>query len=262
MKRSQINISARDQVNSIARVLNIIECFAFEKAEWSLSDLAEQTGLPNSTLHRQLSTLVAAGYLKQDSLRGFYQIDNRFLLLACSLMSKFDLRMIARPHLEQLSEKTGETVHLCMLSGFDMFYVEKIESQYSVSCNSQIGSRLPAHVASAGKVLLSGQSDSFLREYIKEIPNMPVFTKHTITDPDLLISELVAVQKNGYALDHEESEEGLVCVAAPVRNMDQQIIAAVSVSGPSFRFADQIEKALPHLYKCTAEISRLLGYTK
>ena len=70
------------------------------------------------------------------------------------------------------------------------------------------------------------------------------------------------MQKNGYALDHEESEEGLVCVAAPVRNMDQQIIAAVSVSGPSFRFADQIEKALPHLYKCTAEISRLLGYTK
>ena len=154
-----------NSVNSIARAMSILDCFAFEQTEWNISDLSKHTGLSLSTLHRQLATLVMSGYLTQDPEKKTYKIGSRLILMSCSLLSKYDLRNITLPYLSDLVDFSGETAHLCQLDGFDMFYVDKVESAHSVICRSRIGSRIPAHVSSAGKVLLAGQNESFIEQY-------------------------------------------------------------------------------------------------
>jgi DNA-binding IclR family transcriptional regulator len=250
----------KEQVNSIIRVLDILECFSDISNSWSLGDLAARLGLPTTTVHRQLSTLITKGYIKQDVSRKTYSIGNRLILMSCAILSKYDLRNVAVPHLEKLSQTVGETVHLCQLDGFDMFYVDKVECQMSVSCNSRIGGRVHAHAGAAGKVLLSAQNEAVIDRYCQMLPDLPGYTVNTIGTPETLRAELDKVRLQGFAIDNEEVEIGLLCLAAPIYNMDRQCMAAVSISGPMFRMKSQVESFIPLLRHCTGEVSRMLGY--
>jgi len=250
---------AAEKISSISRVLDIMECFGLNKTEYTLSELAKELSLPMSTVHRQLNTLVARGYVQQSKETKAYRTGSRMILLGCSIVSHIDLRHVARPFLQKLSDMVEETVHLCMLDGLNMFYVDKIECLRSVSCISRVGGRLPAHATAAGKMLLAGQPEEVIDDYCRALPGMPVFTKKTITDPLILRDSLSAIRKQGYSLDIEEIEEGLICVSAPLLTYDHNLNTAVSVSGPIFRMEGQLDHFVTQVRSTARDISMLMG---
>lgn len=201
---------AKEQVSSILRALQILECFMDSRTEWTLKALVEQLGLPTTTVFRQVSTLAERGYLEQDPVRKSYRPGPRLLLLSSAILGQSDLRRTARPELERLSDTLQETINLSMLLERDIFYLDKVETHRSIVCNTQVGSRAPAYATSAGKAILACQSDDYIDEYCRwmEQAARPL-TANTITDPERLRRELAAARLHGYAMDDGEIEEGL-----------------------------------------------------
>jgi len=249
-------------VQSVNRALDILECFGQEKSEWGLSELSQKLNLAPSTIHRLLNTLIKRGYIEQDVKLGKYKIGNNFLMLSGSVLNKCSLRIIAKPLLEELSRKTEETVHLCILSSNNqVFYLDKIESPKSISIISRIGQTLPPHVSGVGKVLLAHLSDEQLEKVLGQL-ELKRFTKNSITDKDQLKSELLKIRQQGYALDNQELEEGLICIASPIFNLEGKVIAAISISGPTFRLNSKIKEYIPLVKRTAISISELMGYHK
>lgn len=150
---------ANENVNSICRVLDILECFTSKNNSWGVIELAQKLDLPASTVHRLMNTLVSRGYLAKSPHSKRYKPGSRLIWFSEAIISQYDMRNIARPYLEELAKVADETVHLCQLDHFDLFYVDKIETNHSVRCNSYMGLRIPAHASSAGKVLLAYQDE-------------------------------------------------------------------------------------------------------
>ena len=251
---------AREQVSSIFRALQILECFTDNRREWTLKDLVSQVGLPTTTVFRQLSTLVEHGYLTQDPVRRTYCVGPRLLLLSGAILSHSSLRQVARPELERLSDEVKETINLSILVNHDIFYLDKVETHRSIVCNTKIGGCAPAYATSSGKIMLSGQSPSYIDEYCEWMKDIPPLTAATITDPDKLRTELAEARLKGYAIDNGEIEEGLICVAAPVYDLTQQIVAAISIAGPEYRMRLDQDMMIREVKKTARNISYLLGY--
>ncbi|BAK97302.1 putative IclR family transcriptional regulator [Oscillibacter valericigenes Sjm18-20] len=247
------------QISSIVRALDILECFMDSSVEWTLKNLVDRLDLPTTTVFRQVSTLVERGYLKQDPVRKSYQAGPRLLLLCSTVLSRNDLRSIARPELEQLSATVKETVNLSLPLGREIFYLDKVETFRSVVCNTKVGTRAPAHATSGGKILLAAQSEKFVDDYCRDLPEMKPLTDKTIVLADRLRAELAQARINGYAIDDGEIEPGLICVGAPIISMNQKITAAVSIAGPAFRMQEDLDFMIREVKKTAAAISRLLG---
>lgn len=251
---------ANENVNSICRVLDILECFTSKNNSWGVIELAQKLDLPASTVHRLMNTLVSRGYLAKSPHSKRYKPGSRLIWFSEAIISQYDMRNIARPYLEELAKVADETVHLCQLDHFDLFYVDKIETNHSVRCNSYMGLRIPAHASSAGKVLLAYQDEQSIRAYCDNLSHAPVFTKNTISSPDALLTELSHVKCMGYALDNEEIELGLTCVAAPIFDMNGYAQMALSISGPTFRMQDNLERFIPQVKSTAQSISNMIGY--
>ena len=251
----------KEQVSSIARALEILECFMDNETEWTLKTLVAHLDLPTTTVHRQLSTLVAREYLVQDPVRKSYRVGPRLLLLSSNILSHSDLRSIARPELERLSATVKETINLSVLLDQEIFYLDKVETFRSVVCNTKVGTRAPAHATSGGNAMLAFQDEAFVEAYCQELPKMKPLTEQTISSPDYLRKELARVRATGYAIDDGEIEPGLICVGAPVIGMDRTIVAAVSIAGPMFRMREELNSMIREVKQTAANISRLLGGT-
>lgn len=252
----------KEQVSSIARALEILECFMDNETEWTLKTLVARLGLPTTTVHRQLSTLVAREYLVQDPVRKSYRIGPRLLLLSSTVLSHSDLRSVARPELERLSSTVKETINLSVLLDREIFYLDKVETFRSVVCNTKVGTRAPAHATSGGKAMLAFKDEAFVEAYCQELPQMKQLTDRTISSPDHLRKELARVRAMGFALDDGEIEPGLICVGAPVIGMDRTIVAAVSIAGPMFRMREELNSMIREVKQTAANISCLLGGTE
>ncbi len=259
MEGEETSVAAKS-IGSVARALFILEQFAYDKRTWNILELAEKLAMPASTLHRQLQTLVEQGFLQQEEGGKRYQPGNRLISLSYAVMGRHDLRILARDELEKLSNRVGETIHLCQLNGLEMYYVDKVESSHSVSCTSQIGATIPAHAAGAGKVLLAYGSEEKIDNYCSHLHEFPVYTRNTIRDPEKLRAELRHIRERGYAFDNEEKEEGLFCVAAPIWDANGKIFAALSISGPTFRLAGQTDHYIALVRESCLNISRIMGY--
>ena len=251
----------KEQVSSIARALEILECFMDNETEWTLKTLVAHLDLPTTTVHRQLSTLVAREYLVQDPVRKSYRVGPRLLLLSSNILSHSDLRSIARPELERLSATVKETINLSVLLDQEIFYLDKVETFRSVVCNTKVGTRAPAHATSGGKAMLAFQDEAFVEAYCQELPKMKPLTEQTISSPDYLRKELARVRATGYAIDDGEIEPGFICVGGPVIGMDRTIVAAVSIAGPMFRMREELNSMIREVKQTAANISRLLGGT-
>lgn len=251
---------ANENVNSICRVLDILECFTDKRSSWGIIELAQKLGLPASTVHRLMNTLVSRGYLAQDPHSKRYKPGSRLIWFSEAVISQYDSRNIARPFLQELAKLADETVHLCQLDHFDLFYVDKIETSHSVNCNSYMGLRIPAHASSAGKAMLAYQDETTIQTYLDQLDRSPVFTKNTISDPEALLAELSQVKSQGYALDNEEIELGLTCVAAPIFDMNRSVQMALSISGPTFRMQGSLEQFIPLVKNTAQKVSDMLGY--
>ena len=250
---------AKEQVSSIIRALEILECFMDVNTEWTLKNLVGQLDLPTTTVYRQLSTLTERGYLLQDPVRKSYRVGPRLLLLSSTILSHSDLRTVARPEMERLSATVKETINLSVGLDREIFYLDKVETFRSVVCNTKVGTRAPLHATSGGKMMMAYKDPAFIDAYCQDLPRMKPMTERTITSPEKLREELVQNRMRGYAIDDGEIEPGLICVGAPIIGMDRTVLAAVSIAGPAFRMQKELDIMIREVKQTASNISRLLG---
>jgi len=251
----------KNQINSVAKALKMLEIIGNSGREVALTEVAKVLNMHKSTAFRLLSTLEINGFIFKNIDTGKYKLGLKILQLAGELLDNIELRKIARPIIEDLVEKCNETAHLVELEKNSIVYIDKVESTNTIRLHSRIGFHGFPHCTSAGKVLLAHMSEKKLKKLISEM-ELPKKTINTITDPEVLINHLAVVKQQGYAIDNIENEEGVRCVAAPVRNHLSQVIAAISVAGPSSRMKlDVIENNLKFdVMRAAEDVSRLLGY--
>ncbi len=253
---------AKEHTSSILRVLQILECFMDQEKEWTLKELVNRLGLPSTTVFRHVSTLMERQYLTQDPVRKSYHVGPNLLALAGAIIGGSDLRQIARPELERLSDRIKETINLSILVDTEIFYLDKVETQRSITCNTRVGGRVAAHATSCGKILLADKDPNFLTQYFEWMKSIPALTPKTITQPDQLLKELESARTNGYAMDDGEVEQGLICVAAPVHDAGGRVIAAVSIAGPDYRMQQDMELMIREIKQTAERISYAHGFLR
>ncbi len=259
-QRHNRNGGRNGTVQSIARALSLLEALGDSRGEVGIAELSKRVDLHVSTTHRILATLVARGYARQNPETGRYALGAKALHLAESYLGQMDLRLVARPFLERLSEETGETANLVILDGQEALYLDKVESPQSLRIFSRIGRRAPLHCTAVGKVLLAGGSKAEVDALLGRGP-FERLTRNTITSVSQLRRELEKVQGERFALDREECEDGACCIAVPVRNVKGETVAALGISGPAVRMhVRRIQELVPVVIRTGRQISEQLGY--
>lgn len=280
-------------IQTVANAFRILETFRTEP-EIGVSDVARRLGLYKNNAFRLLATLESCGYVEQSEATELYRLSPRCLELGQSYLRAQTLTRLARPVLEQLAEKTGETAHLGTLSGSEVVHLDAVLPQQLVLTASRVGERLPAYCTALGKVLLGGQlpmsdpagsaperdavlpatrpdagaalvehkslsaSESRLDPLsLSRVPR----TRSTLVDGEKLLEALRTARIQGYAIDAEECTDGLCCVASPIEDAEGQVLAALSLSGPSFRLNESVMHgaAREAVAASASELSRALG---
>jgi IclR family KDG regulon transcriptional repressor len=225
----------------------------------TLSDISEKLGIHKSTALRMLCTLESLNCVVHDIDTGRYRLGVHLLELGSTVLEGLDLRREAKPFLQELSVASGEIVHLAILDQESVVYIEKIEAPHVLTLYSRVGRRAPATCTAVGKVLLAHAKGEF-KDCVTRA-SLVKYTEGTITEPGELVRELNDVKKNGYAIDNEEHEEHVRCVAAPIRNHQGEVIAAVSITGPSVRMTmERIQELVPLVMSGASAISKRLGF--
>jgi IclR family transcriptional regulator, KDG regulon repressor len=249
----------RMRLSSVANAIRLAKAFSEQEYEMGISALAARLGLAKSTVHRLASTLVEYDILEQNRETGKYRLGLALFELGALVRRKMDAVSESRGQMHSLVESTGETVQLAVLDHLSVLYIRIRESRQAVRMSSSPGSRAPAHCTSVGKVLLAHQPHEVVRQVIDS--GLRRYTENTITAPDALIEELAVVRSRGYAIDDEEIEVGLRCVAAPIRDHTGQVTAAISVAAPVQRMSKKtLQTTAPTVMAAADSISRRLGY--
>jgi IclR family transcriptional regulator, acetate operon repressor len=239
-------------VQSVERALDVLDALTQDPGEFGVSELAEATGLPLPTIHRLLSSIVEHGYARQDPGTKKYALGSKALRLGDAAGRMW--RTWFQPYLQELGKLSGETCNLAVLEQGYVVYVAQVQSKHRVRMFTEVGNRVLPHSAAVGKVLLAHRPREFAEQVI-DMHGLPYRTEHTITDRDAFREELDRVLKRGYALDNEEEEIGVRCVAVPVHGIGESVLA-VSVSGPASRMTpQQCEKLVPEMRRIAANAS-------
>jgi DNA-binding IclR family transcriptional regulator len=247
------------RIKVLEKALGVLELFDEMGASLTLTEIGRRLGLSKATAFRIATALADAGYLERDREGNGYRLGYELFRLGALVEGLGDLQRRARPFLEALKQKLDETVHLVVLSRGEALYLDKIEGKKTVRVVSRVGMTLPAHCSGVGKVLLAHLPEAEVDAIVRE-KGLQRFTVNTITEREALLLELRRVRQRGYALDNEEIEEGLKCIAAPIRDATGRVVAAVSISGPRFRFdAGATEELAAELLKTAEGVSRALG---
>ncbi len=245
-------------VQSVDRAVSVLEILA-HAGESGVTEIAGELGVHKSTAFRLVSALEQRGLVEQHADRGKYRLGVGLLRLAAATTARLDLVQESRALCRALALQTGETVNLTVLSDDAALYVEQVAGSSALQPHNWVGQRIPLHATSNGKVLLSGMSDT---EAVRVIGHRPRgFTEHTVVSASELTAQLAAVRTAGYAVAVDELEVGLTAVAAPVRNAHDDVVASVSVSGPTFRLQDgALDAATVATVETADEVSRRLGW--
>ena len=249
------------QVRSVQRALTLLRTFLAHDGELSAAELSKETGLDPSTVFRLLATLEAQGFVEINHATAKCRPGVILLELGSRFLKNNDVRSRSIGYLERLRDEFGETVHLTIMDGNEVVYLEKLAGLHPIGfMSSRVGNRSPAHCTGVGKALLAYLSDEQLAQRYPD-GRLKRYTEQTITDFEELRAELARVRKRGYAVDLEEHELGVKCVAAPTFD-HKEIAAAVSVSGPVDRMDHHIvsENLISTLMEVTAHISEQMGW--
>lgn len=218
---------------TLGKAMAVLEAVAMADRPQRFTDILQSVRQPRGTLHRLLGHLVEEGLLVQRRDLS-YEPGLRLLKFAYRSWSGNRFRDIAEPHLLRLHELTGETVHLGILRETEIIYVDKVESRQTVRMSSQIGKASPAYCTGIGKAALSSLSPSELERIAAKLEFRP-FTARTHRSAQSLLAEIEEIRRDGHAFDREEHEAEICCVAAPIAVQEQDLVAGVSVTGPSYR---------------------------
>jgi DNA-binding IclR family transcriptional regulator len=240
-------------LQSVRRALLALELIS-EHGELGVTELGRKLGVHKATASRLIATLAERGFVERDPLTEKYRLGYGLISLAGAAVGGNDLVRAARPILDELAERTTETVNLGVLTGDSVVYVDQITGTRAIVSVSWVGRRTPLHCTSNGKVILAFATD-VERERLLRSP-LTKLTPKTITDVRKLRAQLEEIRVRGYAQTMEELEEGLNAVSAPVRGMNGELVAALSVSGPAFRMRPV---DLPRVGKLTAEAARAIS---
>jgi DNA-binding IclR family transcriptional regulator len=251
--------SEGERLSSVATAIRLLKAFSEDEVEIGISALSRRLGLAKSTVHRLATTLMADGLLEQDRETGKYRLGVALFRLGALVRQRMDVSNEARPYLYALREKINESVHLAILDGGEIMYVYNLESTHAIRMRSDIGVRKPVHCTAEGQAILAFQPGETIDRVIAS--GLAPRTPKTITSPDRFIKALALVRQRGCAIEDEESELGMVCVAAPIRDDSGAVVASLGIAGPATRLTRKsLAGVAPHVIATAEQVSARLGY--
>ena len=247
-------------IQSVAHALDVLEEFRGDTDELGVTELSKKLKLHKNNVFRILATLQSRNYIEQNRSNDNYRLGIKCLELGQTFIRQRGLLKQAKPILQELAQKTGETSYISILRGNEVVYLDSVETSSTVRVISRVGLHMPVHATAAGKALVAFESDEELQKRFSG--ELPRFTKSTKTRPEELMKDLLEIRERGYATDYEEFEEGLRCIGSPVRDYTRKVVGAVSVSGPAHRLSDEkiAQRIGPDVERAARAISARLGF--
>ncbi len=255
-KKDKTNYLIKTVVNS----LELLEAFKGEKSELGVSELSKILKLHKNKIFRLLATLECMGYIEQDPSNENYRLGLKSLELGQSFIHHLRLLSIAKPVLKDLVDKLKESAYVGVIRGKNVIYLDIVEADRVLKVASRVGNMLPIYATAIGKSQIAFETVETVEKLLPE--KLASFTKNTITDRTVFFKELEKVKKQGYAIDNEELDEGIICIGAPLRDYTTHIIGGISISAPVIRTTPEKLKneIIPSTIEASNAISRKLGY--
>jgi IclR family transcriptional regulator, KDG regulon repressor len=259
MEQARNNKATKARLSSVANSIRLLMSFSGEEDELGITALASRLRLAKSTVHRLAATLAGAGFLEQNVETGKYRLGLALFELGALVRRRMHVANEARPLLRELLEKTGETVQLGIVDHYNVLYIYEMESRRAIRMAAAVGGRAPLHCTAVGKILLAHQP----KEYVKEVFDLglAVYTPKTVTKREAVLDILAEARARDYAIDDEESEQGLRAIASPIRNYSGAVIAALGLAAPVQRMTKKtLQTTVPTVIEAANAISARLGY--
>jgi DNA-binding IclR family transcriptional regulator len=246
-------------IKSIQKAIRILAAFSNEEPELGVVDLSKKLGLYKSTVFRFLRTLQKEDLVRRNPDTGKYRLGMRLFFMGSIAVNQLDIVRSAKPYLKELMELFSETVNLFIYDNGNVICIDRKESPRQVTTRPR-GLISPPHCSGAGKAVLAFLPPREAEQIIKE-KGLPPYTKKTITDPSLFNEHLKEITKRGYAIDHEEYEDGLTCVAVPLMDFKARVAGAISISMPTERLTEELlQRIILSLRNVSQKISCEMGY--
>lgn len=242
------------EIQSLARGLKILNMFAESEQSIGITELAHELGIDKSSTSRLVKTLVNYEYVQPEKGSRRYILGKRINSMSWQVLNRMPIRDRAKPFLIDLMNESGECSHTAVYSQGKILVIDDIEAKASLRVVGGVGRRIPTYCTALGKCLLAFSDIPFPKE-------LPAHTRYTITDPDKLHANLEVVYHKGYALDDEENEYGVRCIAAPVYDYSGEAIATIGISGPTVRVTpDRVATLAKMVMQAGEALSQELGY--
>ena len=246
-------------LQTLQKAGELLALFDRSHTEWGVRKVAAKLKIAKSSTHDLMSSLAKLGFLNKTE-ENRYRLGWRLVTLSETLLATTELRQEAHPVMEELAARYQETIHLAVLDDTQAVYVDKLEGRQAVRVElTSLGARLYAHCSALGKVLLAYSSEKEVKRII-QTAGLPRFTPNTITDEEELLQTLAKIRKQEYAYDLEEILPELCCVGAPIYNHTGHVVAAISMSIPSYRFRRSQNEYRDAVMRTARAISKRLGY--
>jgi DNA-binding IclR family transcriptional regulator len=242
----------KSEVASLDKAINVLEYLTQLDKDIGLKDLSAVLNMPKATLIRLLTTMKRHGIIQQDAATKNYRLGWALIYMGTAASRLFDLPKIIHPYLERLSRESGESASLVQFQRDSAVYVDQVSCTNLIRSGLGVGAQLQIHISAAGKILISDMPDETIRQFIKRNPLIKR-TDKTIINEEAFLNEIRRVRENGYALDDEEGEIGGRCIAAPLMDWNNNILASISITGPSSRIH---QETLPRLIALVCEVAR------
>ena len=248
-------------IQAVSHALDLLEQFHGNVDELGVTELSKRLKLHKNNVFRLLATLESRGYIEQNKATENYRLGLKSLALGQTFIKQMGLLRNAQPILAQLKQQANETCYAATFKDGLVFYLDVVETEHAVRVVSRVGVGLPAHAAAAGKVHLAAMGEDELAEVFPS-GTLEARTAKTLTTLVDLKAELVKVASQGYALDDEEMDLGVRCIAVPIRDYTRRVVGALSISGPTMRFSDQriAQDIIPLIRDAGAQLSARLGF--
>lgn len=241
------------KVKSLYRALQVLECFSPDQPELGITEISHQLGYVKSNVSNIVATFVKAGYLEQNRENGKFRLGFKILHLGSIISGNIGFRTLILPYMQRVADAANEIVYLAVPRDEEVVYLDSCGPKNIQLTRSMLGIKAQMHCTGIGKAMLASLPEATVQKVLAR--PLKRYTENTITDSDALVSELIAIRQRGYSIDQMEHEFGIKCVGMPIRNRKKEVVAGLSISGPSLRFSDdKIEYFASLLFEAVKEI--------